>query len=443
MGLSSFKVVIGLGKTGMSCVEFLHKQGDHVVVMDTRENPPGLTELRACFPSVMVKLGEFDQALLDRATDVIVSPGISLAEPAIAEQIAKGKPVYGDIELFCRSVKAPIVAITGSNGKSTVTSLVGEMAKAAGLRVRVGGNLGTPALELISAVEPEFYVLELSSFQLEATESLRAFCAVSLNVSPDHMDRYESFHAYVQAKQRIYRNCRHAVINLDDELSHQGVKLPKNTMSFGFNHGDFYLQKNSGDLFLAAGDELLLPTSELSIAGRHQYANALAAMAIGSVMGLPRTAMLQTLTNFEGLPHRCQQVASKDGVVWYNDSKATNVGAACAALMGIASELTGKVILLAGGLNKKSDFSPLRPLAQRYVRTVILFGRDRGEIADALQDAVPIIEVERLDEAVREASTIAQAGDAVLLAPACASFDQFQNFEDRGNQFIAAVKGRL
>lgn len=443
MSLSTFKVVIGLGKTGLSCVEYLHKQGDHVVVMDTRDNPPGLTELRACFPSVMVKLGEFDSALLDSATEILVSPGVSLSEPGISKQIASGKPVYGDVELFCRLVKTPIVAITGSNGKSTVTSLVGQMVRAAGLNVKVGGNLGPPALGLLSANEPDFYVLELSSFQLEATHSLQAFCAVNLNVSPDHMDRYDDFKSYVAAKHRIYNNCQHAVLNLDDETSYQGAKLPKNNMTFGFNHGDFSLQKSDGELFLAAGEELLVSVSELKIVGRHQYANALAALAIGSMMGLPRAAMLQALIQFEGLPHRCQQVVVSDGVAWYNDSKATNVGAACAALEGIASDLEGKVILLAGGLNKKSDFSPLRSLVRRYARTVILFGRDRGELLEALSDVVPVIEVNHLDEAVREADSIAQSGDAVLLAPACASFDQFKNFEDRGNHFIAAVKGRL
>lgn len=433
------KVVIGLGKSGLSCVEYLISQGDHVVVMDTRDNPPGIIELRACYPNVIAKLGEFDTHLLDAAEEIMVSPGVSIHHPAIAEQIAKGKPVYGDIELFAKTVKAPIVGITGSNGKSTVTTLVGLMGRHAGLNVKVGGNLGKPALDLIGPKEPDFYILELSSFQLETTHSLQAFCAVDLNISPDHMDRYDRFEDYVQAKLKVYQNAQNAVINMDDKLSYAGATLPDNVFRFGQHDMDFCLRTFDNELFLAAGEELLLSTNELQIRGRHQYMNALAALAIGTVCNFPKAAMLEALKEFKGLAHRCQLVAVKNGVSWYNDSKATNVGAACAAINGIASDLPGRVILLAGGLNKESDFTPLRPLVECYVRTVILFGRDRGALVDALADAVSIIEVSNLQDAVMQASVLAEPGDAVLLAPACASFDQFRNFEERGDCFIAAV----
>lgn len=433
-------VVIGLGKTGLSCIRFLSAQGYQIVAMDTRTAPPGLSEVRACYPNVAIKLGALDTKLLDNAFEIIVSPGIALSTPAIAGSIKKGVRVCGDIELFLREAQAPVVVITGSNGKSTVTSLVGEMGRSAGLKVKVGGNLGVPALDLLRADSPDYYILELSSFQLETTPSLASHCAVCLNISPDHMDRYETLDDYVHAKHHVYQQCQTAVINVDDPRSYPEAVLPESVFRFGKSDADFYLRKQAGQWYLAAGDELLLATQDMGMKGQHQYLNALAALAIGTACDFPKEAMLNALRRFRGLPHRCQLVAVKNDVAWINDSKATNVGAACAALEGVAVDMAGKVVLLAGGLNKQSDFSPLQPLVRRYVRSAVLFGQDRADLASALQDDVAVVEVDNLADAVKYAQEIAQPGDVVLLAPACASFDQFTNFEARGNAFVAAVK---
>lgn len=435
---TSIQVVVGLGKTGLSCVQYLSKHHAHIAVTDTRDNPPGLSEMRAHFPHVHLSLGKLDADLCATAARLIVSPGVSLEEPAIAQAIAKGIPAIGDIELFALEAKAPVVAITGSNGKSTVTTLVGEMALKAGLDTRVGGNIGTPALDLLEKKEPDVYVLELSSFELETTHSLKAQAAVLLNLCEDHMDRYHSLSDYLAAKQRIYSNCRVAVFNRDEPntwVKNMGAQI----VSFGL---DEPRDKNFGlrDGYLAQGETQLIPTSALKIKGRHQYANALAALALGEAIGLPMPAMLDTLREFKGLAHRCEWVAHAHGVDWYNDSKATNVGAAQAALAGLGTEITGKLIVIAGGQGKNADFTPLYSTLQKYVRTLILMGQDAPKMEAALTGSTTIMHAESLEQAVDIAAEQAQSGDAVILAPACASFDMFKNFEHRGEVFTATVK---
>ncbi len=437
--------VVGLGKTGVSCVRYCIERDIPVCVMDSRANPPGLTEIQETYPNVEVSLGGFDEALLDSAEQIVISPGVSLKEPLIAAQVAKGKSVIGDIELFVREAKAPIVGITGSNGKSTVTTMVGEMAKAAGVRVKVGGNLGTPVLELLDD-EAALYVLELSSFQLETTPSLAAFAAVNLNVTPDHMDRYDSLREYQQAKLRIYQHCKHPVINVDDPSSFTGEISKGNCLRFSVAENansttaDFYLSKQAGELFLMFQDKSIVATKTLPLIGRHQFANALAALALGKSCDFPMTAMITALQQFKNLPHRCQFVAEINQVRWFNDSKGTNVGATQATLFGIGQDCVGKIILIAGGLGKNADFSLLRDSVGKYVSQLVLLGQDKFLINDALQDVVPVTMVSDLGAAVTTANSLAGPGDIVLLSPACASQDMFRDFEERGEKFMTFVK---
>lgn len=438
--------VVGLGKTGVSCVRYCIERGMPVAVTDSRVNPPGLAEIRACYPNVVVKQGAFDSSLLANAGRIILSPGVSLKEPLIAEQVAKGKPVLGDIELFVQEAQAPIVAITGSNGKSTVTTMVGEMARAAGVRAKVGGNLGTPVLDLLGRVSPELYVLELSSFQLETTPSLAAHVAVNLNLSPDHMDRYDTLRDYQKAKFLVYHNCKNAVINVDDTASFPAEQSVEKSLRFSVAEkanslmADFYLAKRSGELFLMYKDGPIVAAKTLPLVGRHQLANALAAIAIGVTCKFPMKAMVSALQNFKGLPHRCQFVAEIDSVRWYNDSKGTNIGATQATLLGMGQDCGGKIILIAGGLGKNADFKLLRDVVAQYVSKIILLGQDKMNLHDALHDVVPVVLVSDLAAAVKSAREVAVPGDIVLLSPACASQDMFRDFEERGEKFTALVK---
>lgn len=440
---SNLVAVVGLGKTGMSCVRYLVAKGFDVAVTDSRTIPPCIQELRSQFPKVPVLVDGINETLLSEAGMLVVSPGISIQEPAILKQTQRGIPIIGDIELFAKAAKAPQVVITGSNGKSTVTTLVGEMATTAGMTVRVGGNLGTPALELIQSEEPDLYVLELSSFQLETTYSLQAAVAVNLNVSPDHLDRYNTYQDYIVAKQRIYKGCTVAIINRDDPASYANAVLPQKTISFGVSDpkaGEYGLRQHQDQYYLACGAENLLAVDEILMKGRHQQLNALAALALGTSVNIPMSAMLQTLKQFKGLAHRCQWVATINEVEWYNDSKATNVGAAIAALEGLGSQSRGKLILIAGGLGKHADFSSLKPIITQYVRHAILIGKDGVQLAKAIQPEVPVTFANDMFAAARLAKQQALPGDVVLLAPACASFDMFRNFEHRGEVFMNAVK---
>ena len=437
-----FRIVVGLGKSGMSLVRFLARQGVSFAVADTRENPPELATLRRDYPQVDVRCGELDVEFLCRADELYVSPGLALATPALQAAAARGVKLSGDIDLFARNAKAPIVAISGSNAKSTVTTLVGEMAAAAGKRVAVGGNLGTPALDLLSD-DVELYVMELSSFQLETTNHLGAEVATVLNVSEDHMDRYSGLPAYHLAKHRIFRGARQVVVNRQDALTRplMGEGLP--CWTFGLNAPDFKafgLREEQGEKYLAFEFQNLMPVRELKIRGAHNQANALAALALGHAVGLPFDAMLSSLRNFAGLEHRCQWVRELDGVSYYNDSKATNVGAALAAIDGLGSDMDGKLILIAGGDGKGADFSGLRDSVAKHCRAVVLIGRDADLISAALGDTVAQIRVASLDDAVARSRSLAYSGDAVLLSPACASFDMFKNYEERGHQFARAVE---
>ena len=437
-----FRIVVGLGKSGMSLVRFLAKQGVSFAVADTRDNPPELATLRQDYPQVEVRCGELDVEFLCRADELYVSPGLALATPALQQAAARGVKLSGDIELFARNAKAPIVAISGSNAKSTVTTLVGEMAAAAGKRVAVGGNLGTPALDLLDD-SVELYVLELSSFQLETTDQLGAEVATVLNVSEDHMDRYSGLPAYHLAKHRIFRGARQVVVNRQDALSRPliGEGLP--CWTFGLNTPDFHgfgLREENGEKYLAFQFDTLMPVRELKIRGAHNQSNALAALALGHAVGLPFDAMLSALRTFTGLAHRCQWLRERAGVSYYDDSKATNVGAALAAIEGLGVDITGKLVLIAGGDGKGADFSALRAPVVAYCRVVVLLGRDAELLAKTFGDAVPLVRVKTLEEAVQRAAEWAQDGDAVLLSPACASLDMFKNFEERGRLFAHAVE---
>jgi len=436
-----FRIAVGLGKSGMSVVRHLARRGLPFAVVDTRANPPELAALKAQYPDVEVRCGVLDPDFLCRASELLVSPGLAVTTPALQAAAAKGVKLSGDIELFAREAKAPIIAITGSNAKSTVTTLVGEMAAAAGRKVAVGGNLGTPALDLLCD-EVELYVLELSSFQLETTDRLDAEVATCLNVSEDHMDRYDGLPAYHQAKHRIFRGARQVVINRDDRLSRPLVADDIPTWSFGLGKPDFKgfgLFEENGERYLAFQFDALMPASQLKIRGAHNQSNALAALALGHAVGLPMEAMLATLRTFSGLAHRCQWVGERRGVAYYDDSKATNVGAALAAIDGLGSDIDGELVLIAGGDGKGADFSALHSPVQHQCRAVVLLGRDAERLAAALDGAAPIHRVQTLQEAVELAARLAQPGDAVLLSPACASLDMFENFEDRGRQFAAAV----
>ncbi len=436
-------VIVGLGKTGLSVARFLGARGVAFAVTDSRAEPPGLAQLKQDFPAAPLMLGGFDAQALQHAARIIVSPGVTLREPALAAARARGAEIIGDIELFAQTARAPVAAITGSNGKSTVTTLLGEMARHAGRDARVGGNLGTPALDLLEASEPDLYVLELSSFQLETTYSLNAAAATVLNLTPDHMDRYRDLAEYAAAKQRVYRGAGVLIINRDDPIVAAMAERQRTCVGFTLHEpkeGDFGVRSVWGEPWLAHGAENLLRAGALRIKGNHNIANALAALALGAAVGLPLRAMLEALTQFKGLPHRSEWVAEQDGVAWYNDSKGTNVGATLAALSGLGATLgAGKIVLIAGGDGKNADFSILRAAVQKYARAVVLIGQDAHIVARALRNTVPMISAADMKDAVRKSRAGAQAGDAVLLSPACASFDMFSGYEERGRVFSAAV----
>jgi UDP-N-acetylmuramoylalanine--D-glutamate ligase len=435
-------LIAGLGATGLSVARHLAACGEIFAVVDSRPAPPGLAALRAQYPEVPVFLGPLDAELLARATRIIASPGLALSEPALAAAAGAGVEILGDIELFARAARAPVVAITGSNGKSTVTELVGAMAAAAGRRVAVGGNLGTPALDLLGD-EVELYVLELSSFQLETTASLAAEVATVLNLSPDHLDRHGDLAAYRRAKRRIYRGARQLVVNRDDPateaLTAPGVRHWSFGLSAPAGPTEFGLVARADGAWLARGDRPLLAVSELRVAGRHNVANALAALALGTAAGLAEAAMCAALRAFRGLPHRCQVVLERDGITWIDDSKATNVGAAIAALAGL-DRGTANLVLIAGGQGKGQDFAELAAALPGRVRLAILIGAAAAAIEAAIAGRVPVARADSMVAAVARARAAARPGDLVLLAPACASFDMFTGYADRGECFVRAAR---
>lgn len=434
-------LVVGLGASGTSALRYLSRAGANVVVCDSRAAPAGIEALRAEFPGVAFHLGAFDAPRpLSQFAEAVLSPGVALAEPFVKELVAANVPVVGDIELFARAARAPVVGITGSNGKSTVTTLVGEMAKAAGLRVKVGGNLGTPALDLL-ADDAQMYVLELSSFQLETTTSLACAAAAYLNLSEDHLDRHGTMAAYGEIKSRIFRNCGVAVVNRDDpatRVAPQGPG-PRRVVSFGLGApgGDpeYGLVEHLGERWLA-GPAPVMPLGALRIQGLHNATNALAALALADAVGIARDASRNALAAFRGLPHRCEFVAQRHGVTWLNDSKGTNVGSTLAALQG----LDAPIVWLGGGQGKGQDFGPLaRPLAEKG-RAALLFGQDAQAIENAILGALPVYREADMNAALQRARSIARAGDRVLLSPACASLDQFRNYVERGERFASWVR---
>lgn len=436
--------IAGLGKTGLSCAHFLAKKQQSFIMADSRENPPAAIQFKQDFPNQPLHVNGFPSDLVLTADEIILSPGIPTNTYPWTDATQQGISIIGDIELFARYAKSPIVGITGSNGKSTVTTLVGEMIKHAGYSVGVGGNLGTPALDLLTDPEPQAYVLELSSFQLELTSSLPLRAAVILNISPDHLDRYASVSEYSAAKQRIYSNADAIIYNRQDPATYPaGTFKNKSLISFGLDEPQaeqFGLKRRNGKAYLACGEDLLIDVNDLRLKGQHNWQNALAALALGVQLNLPMASMLQTLREFPGLPHRCQWVAEIHGVNWYNDSKGTNVGASMAAIEGLGEAIPGQVILIAGGQGKEADFSVLQNVVANYVKAVILLGEDAQKIATGLGNKVPIYFVKNMQEAVQTAHEIAAIHDCVLLSPACASFDMFQNFEHRGEIFSELVR---
>lgn len=424
-------VIIGLGKTGLSCVNYFVRQGVMPIVMDTRANPPGKEHLPA---DCQLIAGRLDQQVLLSASLIVSSPGVALATPELQAAAAAGIEIVGDIELFARAAKAPIVGITGSNGKSTVTTLVGLMAEKAGIPVGVGGNIGVPALDLL--LQPaDLYVLELSSFQLETTSSLNAAAAVILNLSEDHLDRYHGrMDEYLAAKQRVFMGAKHIVTNRDDATT-----VPPSQpvwQSFGLDGQSYGRMQKDEQLWLSIQGEPVLPVADLHIVGAHNQMNALAAMALADAVGIPRTAQLDVLRSFTGLAHRCQFVRNVNGVRWVNDSKATNVGSTLAAVAGVKESVHGRLWLLAGGKGKGQDFSPLKPLLAHQIYRMFCFGEDADtlmQLADNTQ------RVQTMEDAIAAIVAESQPGDWVLLAPACASLDQFRSFEHRGDRFAELV----
>ncbi|HUW49643.1 MAG TPA: UDP-N-acetylmuramoyl-L-alanine--D-glutamate ligase [Sulfuricella sp.] len=446
-------LVVGLGDTGLSMARWLDRQGAVVAVADSRDKPPHAARLQAELPGVPLFTGKFRAEVFLNADLLAVSPGVSLREPFIAQAVARNVPVVGDIELLARALGTPhfapdtrVLAITGSNGKSTVTEMVGAMCKNAGLRTVVAGNIGLPVLDALADLEqrgemPDVFVLELSSFQLETTLSLNPAAATVLNVTEDHMDRYAGMDEYAAAKARIFVGNGIQVLNREDRYSLAMAKPGRMVTTFGLDAppkaGDWGLLADEGGLWLAQGENRLMAVADLPLAGLHNAANALAALALCRAIDLPFHPLLDALRGFKGLAHRVELVAEIKGVKFYDDSKGTNVGATVAALNG----MTHKVVLIAGGDGKNQDFSPLRPAVEEHARAVVLVGRDGPKIGEALAECgVPLFAAIDMGAAVRIGFEQAQSGDAVLLSPACASFDMFRNYEHRAQVFIAAVR---
>lgn len=435
------RAVIGMGKTGLSCARFLNDHGENFSWFDTREAPPGLSDIGKLFPDADFYCGSLDAALLCNASEIIVSPGVSVMEPALQLATQAGVSLVGDIELFVRATNKPIIAITGSNAKSTVTTLVGEMAAACGLYAAVGGNLGAPVLDMLADdAKNDCYVLELSSFQLETTFSLQASVAIILNISDDHMDRYSSLQDYTLAKKKIYKNARHVIFNRADQLTNPLSNASTQQSSFGLDnceHGVGIAERHGENWLMLNGNIPLMNTADIRIAGSHNFANVAAAFAVAIAAGWDLAACANAVRQFKGLPHRCQWVTEKNGVHFYNDSKGTNIGATVAAIEGLAGNKN--IVLIAGGDSKGADFSQLAPFVKQHVRQLVLIGRDAEQIAAACAD-VPQVRARSMVDAVQQSQRLAVDGDVVLLSPACASFDMFDGYEDRGRQFCAAVE---
>ena len=445
-------LVLGLGDTGLSMAKWLARRGAAVTVADTRAAPPRLAELKRSLPSVPAHCGPFRNEIFADADLIAVSPGVPLADPNVQRAMAAGARVVGDIELFAQAVadrRPRILAVTGTNGKSTVTSLAGAMARSAGADCEVAGNIGPAVLDALMRREDEgqaagLWVLELSSFQLETTTSLAADAATVLNISEDHLDRYRGIDDYARAKARVFSGDGIQVLNRDDPRSFAMALPGRKTIGFGLDSPrraeDWGLLGRGGEPWLAQGANALLAVREMRLAGLHNAANALAALALCRALGLPLEPLLAALREFKGLPHRVELAGEAHGVRWYDDSKGTNVGSTVAALAGLAQS-GAKLILIAGGDGKGQDFSPLRDAVARSARALVLIGRDAPLIEAAVAGAgVPIRRAASMGEAVALAAQAARPGDAVLLSPACASFDMFRDYKHRGEVFRLAVE---
>ncbi|MGJ8681108.1 UDP-N-acetylmuramoyl-L-alanine--D-glutamate ligase [Paraglaciecola sp.] len=427
-------VVVGLGLTGQSCVQFLLAKGANVVAMDTRE----CLTLSLDIP---VFLGVLQKDKLSKADLIVVSPGVDLNIPALKHAASLGIHIIGDIELFAQYNTTPVIAITGSNGKTTVTHLVVEMCKAAGKKVLMGGNVGVPVLELLE-LEADVIVLELSSFQLDTTYSLVPLVATVLNISEDHLDRHGDLASYQQAKLNIFENAQHIVTNRDDSFAQpsgsvlQGVQSNK-PMSFGLSASSSGFSWDTQNQNILFDGQPFLNSQTCMLVGQHNMLNIQAAAALAMVAGVDHSSIKQAAIKFDGLPHRCQTVSLFNKVRWINDSKATNVGATLAAIDGLRASTKGKLVLIAGGDGKGADFSPLSDSLQNSVQVLITFGRDGHKIA---QLKAGTLEVKNLLEAVQTAAKYVKGDDVVLLSPACASLDMFANYQERGDCFTQAVK---
>jgi len=431
--------VVGLGKTGLSCVRHFAATGVPCAIADTRSAPPGLAEVQREYPHVPLRLGRFDEVWFTNFERLIVSPGVAVNEPAVLAARRAGSEVIGDIELFARHANAPVIAITGSNGKSTVTTLVERLLAQLHCHVLAGANLGQPVLDLLKQPKPDYYVLELSSFQLETLVSLRPVVASIVNVSPDHMDRYASQRDYAQAKARVYRRAGSCIYNADDRQTRAFLpsRARRNSFTLRTPRGrQFGIRCVAGRPWLAQGKRAFMRADTVGLRGRHNVANVLAACAIVDALGFDVADAVPAIAAFTGLPHRMQSVGEHAGVQWINDSKGTNVGATVAALQG----LSAPIVLIAGGDGKGADFTPLRD-AVGGTRAVVLIGRDAPALRTALQGSTELLDAVDMHDAVAKASSLARPGDVVLLSPACASFDMFDNYQQRGDQFVAAVRG--
>ena len=444
-------LILGIGLTGLSCARFLMTNDISFAINDSRENAINdLAQFMKAHNTPKITLGSWDQSLIASADIILVSPGIDLATPEIQTAIKSDCRVWGDVELYCRLTDTPILAVTGSNGKSTVVSLLNYLGKAIGHNVQSGGNIGLPVLDhLVTGNDddlvPDFLVLELSSFQLESLTSMHAIAATILNISDDHLDRHLTFNNYQNIKQGIYRQCNIAVVNRDDKATYVKSDTEgknQNVISFGSdspNEGDFGLSVINKKLTLMFGNKRLISIDQLPLAGVHNALNYLATLALGYTAGWSLTVMVENLAGFTGLEHRCQRVNHDDGINWINDSKATNVGATLAAINGFSKILqpSEQLILIAGGEGKGANFSPLKQAITEHVNQLITLGKDGDKIASFSDSS---IEVDSLEEAVRTASRLAKVHDTVLLSPACASLDMFKNFAERGQVFINAVQ---
>lgn len=432
-------LVLGIGATGLSVARYLNRKGATARFIDSRAHPPGRAELGKLMPDADVIIGKPSPNALADIGRIIVSPGIADRDPLLTAARKAGIEIVTDIELFVREAKAPFVAVTGSNGKSTVTTLLSLMCETAGKQVLSGANLGTPVLDLLAEEQPDLYVLELSSFQLMRTAELPARVAVLLNISPDHLDWHASEAEYRAAKLRIFREARAAVFNRAEADAERHIPDATPRVSFGLDEPagkNYGIVVEDGEEFLARGERLLLSTADMAMVGSHNHANALAALAAGQRLELPMSAMLQVLTEFPGLPHRMQQVAEIGGVSYIDDSKATNVGAAIAAVESVGE----RVVLIAGGDGKGGDFRAFADAIHDKLRVAVLIGRDGPAIAAALKGLAPVYQAADMATAVSLASHLAAEGDTVLLAPACASFDQYSGYAERGEDFRRAVR---